>query len=191
MDVKRISEVMGPIFEMIAPDAAAVVEKLGLPREAAILDVGTGNGYFAIFLAASGHQVLTGEPATDTSQYAGRNWQERATKIGVRGNIRFEHFNAESMPFDAGSFDAVFFFGVLHHIDEGLRTAVFREAVRVVRDTGTVVFFEPTQETVEKIRANDADHPEAASPQPYAPGNTSLAAKISGSFMDAYIFRQV
>jgi hypothetical protein len=48
----------------------------------AILDVGTGNGNFAIYLASQGFQVLTGEPSTDRSHYAGRDWALNAKKAG-------------------------------------------------------------------------------------------------------------
>lgn len=83
-----------------------------------MLDVGTGAGNFAIFLALQGHRVVTVEPATDTSRYAGQDWAARAQKVGVRDRLRFEPFEASAMHFASGEFDAVLFFGVLHHIHE-------------------------------------------------------------------------
>jgi hypothetical protein len=34
--------------------------------------------------------------------------------------------------------DAAFFFGVLHHIDENVRSEVFREALRVFKENGNL-----------------------------------------------------
>ena len=188
MDVAKIIEIMGPLFGAIAVDATAVMATLGLPHDADILDVGTGEGYFAIFLAASGYTVLTGEPESDASHYARKNWQERALKMGVREKLRFEPFAAESMPFPQKSFDAVFFFGVLHHVDENLRKDTFREAVRVTKDNGVVVFFEPKKEMLEKIRLKDPEHPVAACPSDYASEFKTTERKMTGSLMDVFIF---
>lgn len=188
MDIGKMSEIMGPFFDAVARDAAGVMATLRLAPDANILDVGTGEGQFAIFLAASGYRVLTGEPAPDSSRYAGRNWQERAVKIGVRDKIRSISFTAEEMPFPQKCFDAVFFFGVLHHIDEKLRKNAFGEAMRVTKDNGVVVFFEPNNEALAKVRVKDPEHPDAACPSDYASGFKTDARTMAGSFMDAFIF---
>ena len=85
------------------------------------------------------------------SHYAGRDWALTAKKAGVLDNIRFEAFDASKLPFESEAFDAVFFFGVLHHIDENVRSEVFREALRVSKENGVVVFFEPRKEMLERI----------------------------------------
>jgi 2-polyprenyl-3-methyl-5-hydroxy-6-metoxy-1,4-benzoquinol methylase len=74
MDTKAIGEILGPGFDAVSRDGARALNELGLPADAAILDVGTGNGYFAIYLASQGYRVLTGEPSTDKSHYAGKDW---------------------------------------------------------------------------------------------------------------------
>src|SRR4051812_986800 len=121
MDISAMSKVLGGNFDAVAGDGARALEELGLAKDGAILDVGTGKGNFAIFLALQGYRVLTGEPSTDTSQYAGQAWAANAEKVGVLDRIRFEHFEASRMPFASEAFDAVFFFGVLHHIDKSVR----------------------------------------------------------------------
>src|ERR1700690_3564997 len=110
MDTKAIGKILGPRFGAVSRDGARALKELGLPADAAILDVGTGNGYFAIYLASEGYQVLTGEPATDKSHYAGRDWALNAKKVGVLDNIRFQAFDASKLPFESEAFDAVFFF---------------------------------------------------------------------------------
>src|SRR6202008_504032 len=88
MDIKAIGKLLGPRFDAVAGDGVRALNELGLPPDAAILDVGTGNGNFAIYLASQGFQVLTGEPSTDRSHYAGRDWALNAKKAGVLDKIR-------------------------------------------------------------------------------------------------------
>jgi hypothetical protein len=66
MDTKAIGKILNPRFDAVSGDGARALKELGLPADAAILDVGTGNGYFAIYLASQGYRVLTGEPSTES-----------------------------------------------------------------------------------------------------------------------------
>ena len=189
MATEKTANDFGPMFEPMVHDGKLALSALELPADAAVLDVGTGAGKFAIFLALQGHDVLTGEPSTDTSQYAGQDWASNAEKAGVREKIRFEPFDSSEMPFDSDRFDAVFFFGVLHHIDEAVRNAVFREALRVAKPGGAVVYFEPTPETLEKLWVEDPDHPLAANPSDYKGSETAAEQRIEGQMMDIFIYR--
>jgi len=189
MDYKEIGKRISPMFEIIANDAELVLKALGLPHDATILDVGTGSGNSAIFLALQGFNVLTGEPETDTSQYARKDWAIKAQEIGVENKISFKPFDANDMPFQANIFDAVFFFGVLHHVDENKRVAAFREALRVSKEKGAVVFFEPTAETLEKIWATNPTHPQAANPSRYLSNKKITEEKLTGSMMDIFIYK--
>ena len=189
MDTKAIGKILGPRFNVISEDGARALKELELPADAAILDVGTGNGNFAIYLASQGYQVLTGEPSTDKSHYAGRDWALNAKKVDVLGNIRFEAFDASKLPFESEAFDAVFFFGVLHHIDENVRNEVFDEALRVSKEKGVVVFFEPRKEMLEKIWVDDPGHPLAANPSDYLRDQTTREHRIEGSLMDIFIYK--
>jgi len=192
IDAKAIGEILGGNFDAVATDGARALQELGLPPGAALLDVGTGKGNFAIYLASQGYRVLTGEPSTDTSRYAGQEWAARAEKVGVKDRIRFQHFEASSMPFPSESFDAVFFFGVLHHIDEAVRRDVMLEALRVARKNGAVVFFEPRKEMLERVWKDDPHHPLAADPSPYLHDRDKCVGeqRIEGAFMDIFIYRK-
>jgi SAM-dependent methyltransferase len=190
MDTNAISRILGPRFDTVLEDGVRALKELELPEDAAILDVGTGNGNFAIFLASQGYQVLTGEPDTDRSRYAGRDWALNAKKAGVLDKIRFEAFDASRLPFESEAFDAVFFFGVLHHIDEHVRRDVFREAFRVTKESGVVVFFEPRREMLQKIWVDDPGHPLAANPSNYLPDPGIREHRIEGSFMDIFIYEK-
>jgi len=184
-----MGELLSPMFEKIAHDGELALKALCLPKDAAILDVGTGAGTFAIFLASEGFDVLTGEPETDTSHYAGQDWAANAEKVGLRDKVRFQAFDAGAMPFADGAFDAVFFFGVLHHIDEDIRADVLKESLRVAGKTGAVVFFEPRQEMLEKLWVNDPGHPLAADPATYLPEGFANEQKLEGDMMNIYIYR--
>jgi SAM-dependent methyltransferase len=184
MDSKAIGKILGPRFDGVSLDGARALKELGLPADAAILDVGTGSGNFAIYLASQGYQVLTGEPGTDKSRYAGQDWALNAKRAGVLKNIRFEAFDASKLPFEPEAFDAVFYFGVLHHIDENVRGQVLREGLRVSKEGGAVVFFEPRKEMLEKIWVDDPGHPLAANPSDYLPEPRTREHRIQGSAME-------
>ena len=190
MDNHDPSEVFGPMFAAIAKDGAIALRELGLPTDAAILDVGTGEGKFAAYLALQGYDVLTGEPSTDSSHYAGQDWASNAERVGVREKIRFEAFDASEMPFESAAFDAVFFFGVLHHVEEAARKAVVSEALRVSKGAGAVVFFEPRQELLEQIWANDPEHPLPAKPSDYLSGQQVREQQLEGTLMDIFVYRK-
>lgn len=190
MDTKAISKVLGPRFDAVSGDGGRALQELGLPRDAAILDVGTGSGNFAIYLASQGFQVLTGEPSTDRSHYAGKDWALNAKRVGVLDKICFKPFDASKLPFESEAFDAVFFFGVLHHVTEQLRGDVFREALRVSRRNGAVVFFEPRMEMLRRIWVEDPGHPLAVSPSNYLPDANIREYRMEGSFMDIFIYRK-
>ncbi len=189
MNISNAAKHLGPMFEQIAADGQLALDELRLPHGAQVLDVGTGVGNFAIFLALRGFDVLTGEPDTDTTRYARQDWAGNAAAVGVERGIRFQHFNAAHMPFEDGRFAAVFFYGVLHHIDETARKDVFREALRVARPGGAVVFFEPNPETLKQIWVNDPGHPVPADPACYKGNLPVKAMRLQGRRMDISLYR--
>ena len=186
----EIEKRLDPRFTRVAKDGDLALAELNLPTKAAVLDVGTGKGTFAIYLASRGLDVLTGEPSTDQSQYANQDWAVQAKEAGVLDRIRFEAFDAGQMPFANERFDAVFFFGVLHHVAESERSAVLREALRVVKDSGAVVFFEPRQAMLEIVWQTDPHHPPAANPINYLGAAPVQSRFIEGEWMDLYVLRK-
>ena len=189
MDINIAKDTLGEPFSFMADDVAPVISKLPLSREAKILDVGTGMGYLSIILALNGFSVLTGEPEEDNSMHAKRPWQENAGKLNLDHLITFKHFNAESMPFEDQGFDAVFFMGVLHHVEENNRYLVLQESNRISKNY--VCFFEPNQEGVKMARKRDPSHPEPADPSVYSQDLALSLKFVPGALFDSYIFTKV
>jgi ubiquinone/menaquinone biosynthesis C-methylase UbiE len=188
LDIDQAKEMLGKQFSLVYDDAKTIIDYLQLPHHAKVLDVGTGHGFSAITLALHGYAVVTGEPEADDSIYARQDWQSNAQKAGVDHLIKFKAFEAQDMPFEDNTFDGIFFFGVLHHIDEKIRGNVLREMVRIAKPKAVICFFEPNEEGMKMVRKHYASHPEAAGPRQYFQGLKVTLQEMKGGFFDAFIF---
>jgi sarcosine/dimethylglycine N-methyltransferase len=112
--------------------ATADLAKLaGLTPDMAVLDVGSGVGGPARFLASSYHCRVTGidlsEPFVDAARYL-------TERTGQSGQVTFEAGSALNLPFDDGRFDAVFLQHVAMNISD--RVQLYREIRRVLKQGG-------------------------------------------------------
>jgi SAM-dependent methyltransferase len=111
---------------------ARIVDELGVPADAAILDVGTGTGANLRLLRDLGFARVTG---VDFSPEAIRFCAEKGLGAVEQGDVR-------ALPFADGRFDLVFATDVVEHVDDDL--AALREIRRVLTPGGQVLLTVPT-----------------------------------------------
>jgi len=128
--------------------ALALLEHVSLPSQPYCLEVGCGQGALARLLVERyGARVVASD--YDPAQMALA--QERLAEL--EGSIDFRVVDARAIPFDDSEFDAVFSFGILHHIPGGWREAV-AEAARVLKPGAWFVFtdFVPSPRVARLVR---------------------------------------
>jgi SAM-dependent methyltransferase len=112
---------------------------LDLGRSSEVLDVASGSGGPALFLARETGCQVTGVDLHEAGVDAGN---QAAAEQGVAGQVRFLQADArQRLPFDAATFDAVICIDSINHLYE--REHVLREWHRVLRPGGRVLFTDP------------------------------------------------
>ena len=185
MDFIEVKGILGDNFSRDADFLSFVVSKLKLEKNSNVLDVGTGKGNMAIVLALHGYQVLTGEP----EGVNWGDWKTPAKKVNVEDMITFKPFNAEKMPFEDASFDAIFLYATLHHI--GNKKLALSEFLRVMKPKGTLIIIELTDEGVEVVRKRWRGHPDAVDPRVYTKDLVFEVKVIESKYLNAYIYSSV
>jgi demethylmenaquinone methyltransferase/2-methoxy-6-polyprenyl-1,4-benzoquinol methylase len=102
-----------------------------------VLDVASGTAAVAIELARRTGCTVVGLDQSREMLAAGRRRVEQA---GLKDRVRLVRGNAEQLPFQDATFDAVTFTYLLRYVDD--REATMRELVRVTRAGGTVAALE-------------------------------------------------
>jgi len=118
--------------------ATAELGKLaGVTAGMSVLDVGSGVGGPARFLAATRGCQVTGvdlsEPFVDAARYL-------TERTGQSGQVSFETASALELPFDAGRFDVVLLQHVAMNISD--RTRLYHEIRRVLKSGGMFAIFD-------------------------------------------------
>ena len=120
----------------------SVLDKLEWDGRDKALDIGTGSGRVAIYIAKK-------YPATHVLgiDYWGKPWAyskitcDRNAEIeGVADRVSFQRASAVSLPFEDGEFDLVTSNFVFHSIKMVNRISLIKEALRVLRDGGVFAF---------------------------------------------------
>src|SRR5215475_1663432 len=118
--------------------ATAELGKLaGITAGMSVLDVGSGVGGPARFLAATYGCQVTGVDLSEAFVDAARYLTKRT---GQSGQVSFEMASALELPFDAGCFDVVLLQHVAMNISD--RTRLYREIRRVLKSGGKFAIFD-------------------------------------------------
>jgi sarcosine/dimethylglycine N-methyltransferase len=120
---------------LVATEALARLARI--TADMSVLDVGSGVGGPARFLAATFGCRVTGidlsEPFVDAARYL-------TARTGQGDNVAFQAGSALALPFDDGSFDAVFLQHVAMNISD--RPRLYREIRRVLKQGGRFATFD-------------------------------------------------
>lgn len=103
-------------------------------QDAACMEYGCSYGQDTIRLAATARSVV----GIDISGVVIERARAAAAEVG--SSARFEVAEAEALPFGDSTFDLAFGSSVLHHLE---LSPALAEMVRVLRPTGSGVFYEP------------------------------------------------
>src|SRR6202007_2259814 len=116
---------------------ATLAKWAGIAADMSVLDVGSGVGGPARFLAATYGCRVTGvdlsEPFVDAARYL-------TGRTGQGGRVSFEIASALELPFDDGSFDVVLLQLVAMNISD--RTRLYRKIRRVLKSGGRFATFD-------------------------------------------------
>jgi demethylmenaquinone methyltransferase/2-methoxy-6-polyprenyl-1,4-benzoquinol methylase len=101
-----------------------------------ILDVATGTGMVAFALAARGAEVTALDQSEAMLAVARSRYAGAGAGAGAGGQISFITGEAEHLPFEDASFDALTFTYLLRYVDDPAATLI--ELARVVRPGGRI-----------------------------------------------------
>jgi len=124
-----------PFTRLLGVESARrqLIEQASLRPGQRALEIGCGTGSLTVQLKRlhPGVEVVGLDPDLKAMARA----QRKAERAGVR--IGYEHGYADNLPFEAGSFDAVFSSLMLHHLTAEQQGAALREVKRVLEPGGT------------------------------------------------------
>ncbi len=172
MSLTKYKQVISKDFTKDVDFISKTINQLNLDNKSVLLDIGTGIGAMSILLAIKGFNVLTGEPEThhkkneedhhnheEHQELFGeghhehfncdwKDWRESAKEIGVYNKIKYQHFDAESLPFSEKTFDGIFLYDSLQHIKN--RKLAIEECLRVTKSNGIICVIEWNQKSIDE-----------------------------------------
>jgi len=110
------------------------IEAIFSLRHKNVLEIGCGEGVRSEKIAKRCGRLIGIDPSPENIIFA--------RKKGIQ-NCLFKEGKAEKLNFPDKSFDVAIFTLSFHHIDESLRSQAIKEAVRVVKKEGRLIFLEP------------------------------------------------
>lgn len=123
-----------PITKLLGVDSArrTLLDQAALERHHRVLDLGCGTGSLAVLVKRLYPTVTV--IALDPDARALARARAKAGRASV--DIRFDRGFADALPYPDDSFDRILSSMMFHHLDEGDRRSMLREARRVLRPGG-------------------------------------------------------
>jgi SAM-dependent methyltransferase len=129
-------EDLGQSSWLTAREWLGFADRLGVTADADVLEVGSGSGGPAVYLAKARGCRITG---VDVNEHGVRNATSLAESHGVSDRVQFEAIDASKpLPFASESFDVVVSNDAMCHIAN--RAAVLRDWYRLLRPGGRALF---------------------------------------------------
>jgi SAM-dependent methyltransferase len=129
-------EDLGQTSWLTAQEWLAFADLLGISPDAEVLEVGSGSGGPAVYLASKRGCRVTG---VDINEHGVRNALRLAEARGLGERTRFQVLDAnQPLPFSEASFDAVVSNDAMCHIAQ--RLSALRDWYRVLRPGGRALF---------------------------------------------------
>jgi len=196
------------IFREFAEEAEFMdenIKNLNLDKDSKILDIGTGMGAMSTLLTLNGFSVITGEPKVDPEinghgkhnhhnhhgeheESAWNNWRKSAKMLGVEEKIKFQHFDAQALPFEDYSFDGIFLYDALQHIQD--RKLALNECLRVLNEDGVIVVIEWSEGQIEKEYKKYGYKIDFIDPQDYIIREDISFKVFKGETINFYLIRK-
>ena len=134
--VETYGEDLGQTSWVTTEESNEIPHLLEIGAASEVLEIGCGSGRYALRIAEQTRCHVTG---LDLNPHGIRNAREIARRANLETLVRFEECDASRrLPFEAGSFDAVFSNDVLCHIPG--RPSVLTELARVLKPGGRLLF---------------------------------------------------
>ena len=129
-------EDLGQSSWLTATEWLGFADLLGIRPESEVLEVGSGSGGPAVYLAVERGCRVTG---VDINAHGINNGDQLAQQRGLGGRVRFQQVDAaRPLPFEPATFDAVISNDAMCHVAN--RLDVLRDWHRVVRPGGRVLY---------------------------------------------------
>src|SRR5262245_25405749 len=129
-------EDIGQSSWMTAQEWLSFADQLEITQQSNVLEVGSGSGGPATYLALKRGCRITG---VDINQHGVQNGTALAQARGVADHVKFQVVDASApLPFDVSTFDAIVSNDAMCHITQ--RRDVLREWHRVLRPGGRALF---------------------------------------------------
>jgi SAM-dependent methyltransferase len=170
---KTYGEDIGQTGWMTTEEFGGFLQLLALDADSNVLEVGSGAGGCALFMARQTGCHVTG---IDINEHCVRNVKALACKEHLEHRVRFERVDAsQALPFATAEFDAVFSNDAVCHIPD--RSSVLKEWYRVLKPGGRILFTDAM--IISGIITNERSPREARS----AFTSSFLGARTNDSFV--------